>query len=249
MSATEANDDSDEQYIDETCGVEKVEAVIKSMLTENTGRHFLDSGDHYGRHHEENNRTPPWEKDRLQVDDDYVIMNVYHYLCESDRGLERDGEVCEREREFYRLGARDDGSWLNCMEAYAKRHTTEGSRTRHLGVLQEEFYTVNTYNHEFGTPSQTLQFTIWTEGDDQYILLQIHQGADVRGGYTKPRLFRFGDVYEATGMIPGEYQFYCYDCQWGEAESVLDHDVLRNMTVPDRNMVECPECGSEVSVH
>lgn len=49
---------------------------------------------------------------------------------------------------------------------------------------------VNTYNGE-DLLSQTLQYALWEmEDGDEYILLQIHGGADVRGGYTRPRLFR-----------------------------------------------------------
>lgn len=56
--------------------------------------------------------------------------------------------------------------------------------------------TTDAYNSE-DLLSQTLQFTQFSAypGGD-YVLLQIHGGADVRGGYTAPRVFRVtGDWY------------------------------------------------------
>ena len=54
--------------------------VIRSQLVENTGRHMLDSGSHYGRHFEENQESPPWEKPRYTVNDSWVTENVYHFM-------------------------------------------------------------------------------------------------------------------------------------------------------------------------
>lgn len=57
---------------------------------------------------------------------------------------------------------------------------------------------INTYNGECEL-DRTLQFTMFTvEGstflpDGSYVLLQIHGGADVRGGYTDPVLFSCSD--------------------------------------------------------
>jgi hypothetical protein len=57
--------------------------------------------------------------------------------------------------------------------------------------------TVNTYNGE-DLLSQTLQYHYFTIGEtdrggrgsyEQYVVLQVHGGADVRGGYTRPRVF------------------------------------------------------------
>ena len=48
----------------------------------------------------------------------------------------------------------------------------------------------NTYNWE-NLLSQGLQFlTFYDENEDMYIILQIHNGCDIRGGYTKPRFFK-----------------------------------------------------------
>jgi len=55
--------------------------------------------------------------------------------------------------------------------------------------------TSNTYNYE-NLLSQVLQYTWLTKDDDEYdtyIMLQTHNGCDVRGGYTAPKIFRVTD--------------------------------------------------------
>lgn len=239
---SEANTDS--KHIDELTSETNVETVIKAMLTESTGRHMMDSGDAYGRHWEENQKTPPWNKPRLQVEYDYVVMNIYHFLAESDLGLERDQWALQRERELYDYAEDRSGSWLTDMEDFAEVKTYGGGHGIYGDVVRE-----NTYNTEYGALTQDFQFVFWPEGEDHFVALQIHQGADIRGGYTKPRVFRFGDVYEPTRIIPSEFQFYCHDCGWGEAESVLAYDDLQEITRPELNECHCPECGETLSVH
>ena len=47
--------------------------------------------------------------------------------------------------------------------------------------------------------SQILQGANLTINEEQYILIQIHGGADARGGYTDAKLFKCGDYMD--GMI------------------------------------------------
>lgn len=60
------------------------------------------------------------------------------------------------------------------------------------GIYGEgEPLTVNTYNGE-NLVDQILQYTLFSNDSGEYVALQIHGGCDVRGGYTKPRVFSFG---------------------------------------------------------
>ena len=52
----------------------------------------------------------------------------------------------------------------------------------------------NTYNHESNL-SQVLQFTAIKLLGEHYVILQIHGGCDVRGGYTDARLFKLDNEY------------------------------------------------------
>lgn len=57
----------------------------------------------------------------------------------------------------------------------------------------EESMIVNTYNGE-DCLSQTLQYGYFEHNGESYVLLQIHGGADVRGGYTRPVAFDVDDM-------------------------------------------------------
>lgn len=58
----------------------------------------------------------------------------------------------------------------------------------------------NTYNGE-DCLSQTLQFAYFEHDHSSYCLLQIHGGADVRGGYTAPRAFDLGSHGDGTEIF------------------------------------------------
>lgn len=58
---------------------------------------------------------------------------------------------------------------------------------------------MNTYNGE-DLLSQTLQYTYFECDGTPYVLLQVHGGCDVRGGYTAPRAFRLTDS-DGSGIL------------------------------------------------
>lgn len=213
--------------------------VIKSQLTENTGTHFLDSGSAYGRHWEENQDNPPWEQPQWEVGHGYVVQNVYHYM---DRELSRDRLAVALETLLYEYGYNGPGegdAWLTVMEDVAD--LLPEIRREQMGDMPEEFqedilgysqelrtgrdaprpkFTVNTYESEFADLSQVLQLTKPGGPYGEYVFLQVHQGADVRGGYTGPRVYS-----HEYGVIPeGEYHLRCERCEWQEAESVAWDD-------------------------
>lgn len=61
---------------------------------------------------------------------------------------------------------------------------------------------INTYNGEC-LLSQTLQFIYFEYEGDSYVLLQVHGGCDVRGGYTDAKVFGCdeGILYYADATI------------------------------------------------
>lgn len=221
--------------------------VIKAQLTENTGTHFLDSGGAYGRHWERNQDDPPWEHPAWDVSRDFVTNNVYHFM---DNRFDRDRGAFALEMALYAYGYRGPGkddSWLATMEGFAEG-LIDGKfyaeDLREWGVPNEIVdvvlgldaynsggegpFTVNTYNGECHSLSQVLQGTNLGGPYAEYAMIQVHQGADVRGGYTGPRVYSTFD-----GWIPGELFFRCDQCGWEEAESVLygDESLLYQPTI------------------
>lgn len=171
----------------------KTADVIAEMLRENTGTHFLDSGGDNGRH---------WQRNQgRQFDREHecsltfrwgypeVTINVYHFLAQH---LEYNAELDGR---FQRWAEdREDTCWLQDMQVWVE------SRPDAAGIYGEgEPVTVNTYNGE-DLLSQTLQFVYWTDADGAHVLLQVHGGCDVRGGYTRPRAFDVRTDLECEGV-------------------------------------------------
>ena len=160
--------------------VDKTRQILSEMLTENTGRHMLDSGGAYGRNWERNQERdfeaePPTI---LKFEPDWegweVTHNVYHWLA--DR-LEYAEELDKDFQTFAHDGDRAEESWPENLEEYTE--------------LQEwkTLYGDNSYNGEC-LLSQTIQYSVYeTEESEIICALQIHGGCDIRGGYTDPRMF------------------------------------------------------------
>jgi len=165
------------------------EHVLKGMFVENTGNSFLDSGDHYGRNYENRQDNPSWfEGPFVTVDDDFTVtINTYQWLTEWNH-LVYQPFLTEA---FWNWGMKQDQHWLACMEQWAEENTCS-PRSRFSGANANP-HVINTYNYDTAL-DQTLQ---WIEyrgsAGGNWLILQVHGGCDVRGGYTAPRIFALGD--------------------------------------------------------
>ena len=177
-----------------------IKELVYNMLTENTGKHFLDSGGTDGRMWQRNQKKTiedfeNEEEELYQFDekckDIYRNVSVFHYLTNN---LEID-DICE---EFNRIQDESD-NWDSDGDVYGVSKEAweylnnltevdckEGS-VQYLDL--EVSRTWNTYN-EGSDLSQILQGANLTINDEEYVLIQIHNGADVRGGYTDAKLFK-----------------------------------------------------------
>jgi len=211
--------------------------VIRSQLTENTGRHLLDSGGAYGRNLEENQDNPPWEQPAWDVKDSYVVHNVYDFMR---RNYRRDETAVAAEIGLYAYAYHGPGkgdSWLACMGGYAdflSEPSIAFDELQSIGLPRElaeqaaysgveadsdrPQFSFNTYNGECHTLTQCLQGCTFGGPYAKYSMIQVHGGCDVRGGYTAPR------VYSADGWVPHELEFRCQDCEWIDHESCLYGD-------------------------
>lgn len=204
----------------------KTEHVVAEMLTENTGRHMLDSGGAYGRHWERNQGRDFSKEAESTVSFRYgeieLTHNVYHWI---QRKLDYCEETDRLFHELYRteVDADDSKSWLELMEefpAWLAKHLAkvedEPEDWQPAGIYGEgEPITINTYNEE-NFISQTLQFVYFTIDDgyrsrrygrEEFVILQVHGGCDVRGGYTRPRVFTCSDELSALDYRRGSV--YC----------------------------------------
>lgn len=215
--------------------------VLAAMLAENTGTSILDSGGAYGRHWQRNagKTAADWLGEPAATVDRYgVTLSVFHYLLAR---LEHSPELESRWAEH--VEANPDEGWVYLMESFAGQHWAS------------EVW--NTYNDsDFLT--QTIQGVTFYDGGETYALVQIHNGCDVRGGYTRPRAFRVTDKND--GYFPSGYHDYSLTCDADETHSVsyvicewVDWD---GRTVDDESIptftddgVTCAKCGSGMTLN
>jgi len=171
-----------------------IEQVIYNMLTESTGTHMLDSGGGSNRH---------WQRNQLKSIDDfknelditiedkdtkfpYAEISVFHHLVNSLEYLEN--------------GTDDLIEWIS-QDPYSYRENPDGRCISSMDTIEEYMaknyanddislvHHTNTYNGDCSL-SQTLQYiSVGDTYDCDVIALSIHNGADVRGGYTDYKLF------------------------------------------------------------
>lgn len=162
------------------------------MLTTSTGEALCDSGGVYGRNWEKNQKktlTDFQDEKEVTLDDNEdmtVTVSLFHYLTSS---LSLDG-LC------------DDFNALSCDEWNSDVYGISEKQKEWL--LSHNFKigdSWNSYNGESNL-SQTIQgANINIAGSEsnfeypKYVLLQIHQGCDVRGGYTDAKLFKIDVEY------------------------------------------------------
>ena len=236
------------------------EQVLVEMFTESTGRALGDSGDAYGRNWERNQSAVTAEgakmfKSRPDVQFhtwdgrfNYAKINTFNWLL---NGVEYAPDIQEHFDEFVENS--DNSHWMSDMEEFMESN-----------MDFTDVCTVNTYNHDTNL-DETLQWIEWSDGFERFALIQYHGGADVRGGYTKPRAFRvyaeyFGDdsfgvwcdnfgretdlegVERAVCGLQGMF-FAGSGIEWYSTryESEVDVD-MDELVSPEEGVVQCPSC-------
>jgi len=215
-----------------------IQEYIKNLLQTSTGKALCDSGDAYGRHWERNQERDFEAEPEVtfdlyynETDDTTTIdpqLSVYHYLI-------RNLEVSELDE-------------LNYID--------EETRLVAIAGLYYIHNSVNTYNGD-SVLSQVLQYNMLTPRYDQYtdaqkekmprkdifdinldveltdqydyaILLSIHQGCDVRGGYTSPRIFKCTE--EDFGYASVSYTIHGEDYEgWQCLNGKITLDDIKNI--------------------
>lgn len=160
------------------------------MLVENTGKHFLDSGGESDRHYQRNaNKTlkdfkkEPAERYWSKGGYIYREVSTFHYLM--NFGI-KVTPLCEQFNKR-NVGA---GNWDADTEAYGVSKEAWSWLTDNYEVSVTRVF--NTYNGDSDL-SQVVQGAFLLINGNEYALIQIHGGSDVRGGYTDARLFKYDE--------------------------------------------------------
>lgn len=174
----------------------KTTEVLQAMFTENTGRHILDSGGAYGRHWEQNQGLDMTEQPKAWHSYG-PTLSTFHYL--NDR-LEFAPAM---DRLFNIVMHDSDEPWLQDMLEFANKMDDSP-------MYRDSRNGWNSYNDET-LLDQVIQWEEFDYKDEHYILLQVHGGCDVRGGYTKPRVFTatYDWYYQVADAI-----YHCTSGKW-----------------------------------
>ena len=206
---------------------------LVDMLTENTGRHILDSGMANGRHWQQNQGltleacllrpTARWERGW------YTTVDLFHYLD----GLvyyTRPAELLDKV--FAKYSAQSNDSHMEDIETFIELiggtlGRGDNSYNRDSDPLSQcyqyqtaYFESVTLANLPMATgltSAEEAELTASLEGLE-LVFLQIHGGADIRGGYTRPVVFEYDEALEYAP----DYTLTCTPCNLTIAVSYGD---------------------------
>lgn len=223
------------------------EDILKEMLTENTGAHMLDSGGAYGRNWS-SNQGRDFDKEPATVlsfefGEMEITHNIYHWLKER---LEYDAYTDALLHKHAEREENKDKDWSEILEEFLKDLCAE----KDIDYSAHMVNGCNTYNGE-DLVSQVMQYWYIEEFDDPMIILRIHGGCDVRGGYTAPRVFT-GDMYEYAIFDNAKASLWCTDNgehNWFTDDAYTFYNQEENGKLSDfqfRTMQEVLESGETV---
>ena len=168
--------------------------VLAGMFTENTGRDLLDSGGSNGRNWQRNSGRTSSEflsAPRVIFDGNDAYLDAFQFLNER---LTYEPELDSVFQAYYDTS--DDYATTD-LELWPQTIGATGVNV------------INTANYDEAL-SQVLQFSHFEYNGTECVLLQVHGGADIRGGYTRPKLFSVNDdlaIYDFQRL-----PLYCTVC-------------------------------------
>ena len=256
----------------------ETERKIADMLQENTGIHMLDSGSAYGRHWQENRLITDFRqnpnpivrinaphyytdsegKKRKMPPEISIYYDTFHYLNNFLELDEKAKELQKQFEEYAELPENQDVGWLALAKEFLQNLHKENKDSEYYGIT-------NTYNYD-NIIYQVLQYGIIEIDSEDYILLQIHNGCDVRGGYTKPQFFRLLDL-DYFDIAQSEIRMFCKcgHCSaysddsgynWYAEDNGNKINPIKRIRFKrhpqkeyDKDSVYCKKCGSEITFY
>lgn len=218
---------------------------IIEMMTENTGINMLDSGFKDGRRWQRNRLIEDWDAipvvDVEVYNDDIIISySAYHYLMNFLNITEESERLNDVLKEI--MEDSDDPIYADIAEFLAWYDLPDNAPT-------------NTYNYD-NIIDHVLQYHIFEIDGTPYIILEIHLGADVRGGYTYPQIFAL-DEPDYFMMAQYDLNASCECSDWWSDDGGQNWYLDGSSPSPDTdwkydedaNTVTCNKCGKSVGFY
>jgi len=164
----------------------KTETVIYKMLTENTGKHFLDSGGEYGRHWQRNKLKSlnDFKKENyISYDaDGYATKSLFHHLTESLTYLPEETKLLN---DWIK---KDKYDYLKNPNGRCHTISDVSDFMNEYFYPSDEIHCHYTYNDE-NVLSQDFQILHSTFYETNKVALCTHNGCDARGGMSDYKIF------------------------------------------------------------
>lgn len=203
----------------------ETDKVLISLLQQNTGRHYLDSGDYYGRHWERNQfrafieEYPTYRIETYQDGSAEVLFYIPLFLYLRNR-LEYDPAKDALVQEFW--DSIDE--YPDWEEDFLKFLLKKNPGWEY--IIGENSY----HSESFSALDQGFQYEVFHRNEkrdgvtyyDPLLILQIHGGSDIRGGYTQPVGFV---PYDAEGLSGPLSKFGCHNCGWSWETEIGSLDI------------------------
>ena len=199
----------------------QLENTIFGMLSEKISAQLGDSGiygysyEKYADNFSHRINFPSLTVDIYGEDDDIIIKKkLPNFLYEH---LSIDHNLTKEFKRFYEESVNDNLYDLEIMKSFAEYYIEKNEN------MYEITGTFNSYNFDSALDG-IIQFVILESmvGDKKdIIILQTHNGADVRGGYSKPRVFELSNGFD--DFLTDIYEIYI-PCDRPKHESVISYD-------------------------
>jgi len=165
-------------------------SALIEMFLEDTGQHLLDSGMSNGRNWQRNADMSFVKRPAAYMEFDEPRLSLYSFL--NERLLFNKFQSDQFDFMFEGMGA-----GMNEM-----REFVEACELKSNGVVY------NTFDDE-NFLDQQVQFLEFQLQGRHYVILQVHNGADARGGYTKPKVFTASPAWCSD---LNDISLWCGDC-------------------------------------
>jgi len=190
----------------------RTDRVLFDMFTENTGIHGMDSGGSFGRHWQRN-QTKTFDEfmntpdgihhyDPENPENSYFTISTFHYLRKNLSVSDGTIALTQQWREwidtmpkgeyYYNSG---NGLW-DFLETQVPEVLAELNHDTDYPVPGDNTYNAETFLDQ--------DFQFWTIGGEEFdpviVALSIHNGADIRGGYTDLVFFEADHDYWVHGV-------------------------------------------------
>lgn len=235
-----------------------IEETISEMLVEPIDKYLGDSGGAYGYQYERNRDNgilkgdKPIEFDINEADKEtalYPTTPIYDFLTtclivdeETEQIYHDLIDICDENDITFDYGV-DVEDELKMLGFFSNTYLT-------TKISWE-----NTYNYD-NVLSQDILFCIFSNDDNDFVLLSIHNGCDIRSGYTYPKVFKVDDIdyfliymresYIGCHCDVNSYHGSGYELCVSSGEYVDNNYVYANTYEDEDGLLRCKHCNEVI---